>query len=287
MLTYYFEILFLDENYEVLYKHYLNFLFDNMTSFSDGFNGLQVQATDCISYLFHQKSLVSRFDSYINNPETNILMRLIDYTMYAKLEKYFDIIYDIVTLYEVKLINDQNSSLSLIRALVARYMQEEEEGSNEPNIIISKIWNILIAMAERKKYVMALLPQLEESLTPLFKSMTFDSIVLYEDEVMTWMNSVMKITKEPTPLISELFKLVPQFLEKDGYVMSKHVLEALNLLITYDTKQIAINEDSIHELLSMAIRVLSPSKESATEVDSAHGALLLQLIIQVTCLISL
>jgi len=278
LFEYYSEFIFNGPNQGELFKYYLAFLITALGIENEDQQSLAQQAGNALSELFSDEDYHQKMNEYI----PDILEKLCQYIDGLKSYTLFDIILDILKAHSAFLAENSNLFLNLCRLLANRAVGEYElvrTKQKKGKMYIHKIWNIFLAIGERRELVTKYLSDIEKILTPFFSYLEQDPDVPFGDDILKFMGSVLRITQEVSAVQWDIFKLFPKIFEKHGGLIEA-MFVPLNLIIIYGSNVINQDPASITFLIDMAIKALNPNNDRADEANCADGALMLQLIIQ-------
>jgi len=285
MFPYYAETIFNNEAQKDLYQYYLAFMVSCIGIKQEELQALVEQATDGLCTMFEDEDLKPRLSPFI----LEILEKLASYITTIKASKFFDIIQHITKTYSALISNHDSLLINLISLLVERAFNEYELVKNQQKstkLIISKIWHTITAVGENRDYIPKFQERLEKALIPLFNYLDGVQDVFFDDDILQFITSVMKISKSVSSTMWELFRVFPKLFDKYNQRLGD-LFPALNCYIVYGREVINNDPNGIRLLIDMGLRALNPGNNDNNEASMSEGALLLHLVIQVLLVYSL
>ncbi|MCQ2816973.1 MAG: hypothetical protein MJ252_06885 [archaeon] len=216
-------------------------------------------------------------------PFINDLMPLIaDNISKYNCEAFFDVLFEIVVLYDNKNFWGMVFS-SLCKRVAVEYEKHKrlkfkvsgkKTISYDYKILINKCWNIIRRICEEKEFVLGALPQIEESLKPLFAYMKkdIDSIDFDEDLVLI-MTNIIKFNESVPNVALEFLIDLYKYPEKNKGML----LDLYELLNNY----IIFSKGRIEEKQEYLMAIYKIYEKSTLEIKFAKSPFFICLILQI------
>ena len=275
----YAHILFNTEAQRETYAAHLRFLIECSGMQSENAESVIAQAAHSINFICEREHLANIIKPFM----ADIVRGLTTVVLTSKAEKIFDVLYSIVTLFQIQLLEAPEVLLGLVAELVKRSQFEYEIIKKDPSkakkIILNKSWNVIRAIGEEPQYVMNLHMDLEKILEPMFDYLEKDEKIDFDEDILNYISSTTKILKQVTPAVWRALKSFPKVFRLYEEMLA-NLFPALNYIIIYGWNMINEDPSIINVLINMGTHALDPSNEIADEANHCEGALLLQLVIQ-------
>jgi len=274
----YAHILFKGEEKKAIFASHLKFLLECSGMQNDNPDSVIAQAAHSINFICVKDYLAEIIKPYL----VDIVRGLTTVLMTTKAERLFDVLYSVVTSFQVELLTDPENLLLLVSELVKRSQYEYEiikADAQKPKIILNKSWNVIRAIGEEPLYVMNLHMELEKILEPMFDYLEKDPKIDFDEDLLNYISSTTKILKQVTPAVWRALKSFPKIF-KQYEEMLANLFPALNYIIIYGWNTINEDPSIINVLINMGTHALDPANEIADEANHCEGALLLQLVVQ-------
>lgn len=277
-LGYYLDTLFQEDEKEDIFKAHLKFVIDCVGAQGLETGALSDQAVDTLSFIFKEENLTFKLTPFINE----IIGQLILHVKHIKSIKFFEIFEEAVKSYNNYIIKNPALLVDLLTFLVDRVQLECEsikEKKESKRIILNKIWNIFRQIGENRHYIPKFQEDIEKILTPLFAYLERDEKIPFEDDILKYMISVIRISKKVSNTCWGIFRTFPKIFVRSQKI-STLLFVALNQVIIYGRYVLESDSGAVKALIDMGIHTLTYSQANDEKVDISKGALLLQLVIQ-------
>ena len=277
-IEHYIDTLFQEEEKEEMFKTLLKFVVECVGCQSPEYGALPEQALDALSFIFQEKGLTIKLSPFVND----ILQQLIFYTKVIRSSKFYEILVEIVKYYSHHLRQNPTLLGNFLEVLVERVQFEYEnykQNKNFKKILIHRVWGIFILIAENKLFMNNFQEDIERILSPLFAYLSTDKDVIFEDDVMRYMISAIKLSKRVSNACWEIFKACP-IIFMQAQTISNLMFKALNQVIIHGRNVLENDATAVKALIDMGIHTLKFSQLKDDNFDICKGALLLQLVIQ-------
>jgi len=278
MLPYYAGFVFQGEANEEVYKEYIKFVLQCLMSEGEGAVVLSEQGSASLYAMFESVKTAASLTAYT----ADILMTLTMLVENTKNFKVFDVLYEIVTEFEMQMMEEPQAFLDMIKALVERGHREFQilqSNTEATKLYLNKIWNIIRGIAGRDEYVITLQEDIEEIIEPLFAYFEQSKTIGFDEDILNYIASATACKEEVSPATWKVFASFPKMFEQYEQMLA-HLFPPLNKIIVYGSKTINSDPGSIQTLIEMGVQALNPKCKQADEANVTEGALLLHLILQ-------
>lgn len=154
---------------------------------------------------------------------------------------------------------------------------EVSKKNEKANIRINKCWNTIRFIAEHDYFADRYLQIIEETLLPLFEYLVNPLDIDFDDDIIFCIQSLLKKTKEASPIMRKIFPVLFKFQEKYKGLMG-NLLQTVNMFIV-NAKDI-FEGDAANMGLLIQMATLSLFKKDAPIIlgNNMEGAILLQVL---------
>jgi len=273
--------MFTRPEFQEFYKLYLSFLIKCAGLLEEDVQAVAEQAHNSLCMIFDVKHGPSqRMIPFLGD----IIDQFALYIKSVQIPQFFEMLFEFTRTYEKFIIENPEPFLNLIKLLVERGQEEYQTIKTGPQAegnesILKVIWNTIRNIVEKPIFVENFQDTVEAILTPLVAHLETDDNLPFEDDILEYMVSVMKLRKEVTPLFWIIFKLFGKIFNKQGG-MIWHLFQPLNQIIIHGKKTLNEDPDAINSLIKMLIEGLNPTSPKANAINVSEAATLLQLVIQ-------
>ncbi len=278
-IEHYIEALFQEEEKENMFKLFLKFVVECIGCQGKQYGALPGQAIEALLFIFKQDELTIKLSPYV----TEIFQQLIYYIKFIRKSHFYGVLEDIVRNFSHHLRENPVLFQSFIEVLVERVQYEYENskmnvGGCKP-ILINKAWNIFQKIAENRLAMSQYQEEIEKRLAPLFNYLSTDQQVPFEEQILKYMVTAIRLSKRVSDSCWDIFKSFPTIFIQTQ-MLSTLMFTALNQTILYGRNVLQNDSGAIKKLIDIGIHTLTYSKTQNAPFEICKGALLLQLIIQ-------
>lgn len=265
-----------DENKE-LYAQHLRFLVECAGITSEQQQAVTEQANQTLYDMLAEKQHVLRMAPLI----PDILAKLISYTKTTQCITFFDVLHEIVRLYSHFISQNPELLLKVVSDLVERGKTEYEFLLNDKGLsklTLAKIWNIIKIIGEKEVYL-KYQDEIEKVLVPLFNFIIENESQPYDDDLLGYISSTIKVAKRVSPVDWEIFRFIPTIFERYQNLITP-IFPTLNNIIVYGREVIEENAEIKHQLIDIGIKAINTTHPDAGPAAISLGAVLFQILIQ-------
>lgn len=279
IVGYFFEIIFQRQSQKEYLVTQLRFIVEALDVYNhEGLRAIAEQAVDALCNIFLQDNLRSKLREYLGD----IIDKLASHIRVTDNVTFFDIIEELFSNYTKQLIATPDLIAILIDSMVKRIQSEcqaKERSEKVQDIIFNKIWNIFREISRDTHFIPKHQEDIEKLMTPLFAYLEKDQRAPFEEEIMAYVTSVTKVSKNVSSSCWKIFKTFPTIFMRCKKLLSS-VFPALNQIIIYGQTSLRKDSESLQELVEMSIQGLNPVHAQANEANVCEAALLMHLIFQ-------
>ena len=240
--------------------------------------GIVEQATDSIQEMLSERGSILRLVPFISD----ILEKLASYIPQTLCISFFDAINEILKIYSPTLKKTPAIIGVFVSNLVERARLEYEvvrKSKGTPKLVLTKIWNIINGIGENKDFIPEFQEGIEKEMLPLFSFLETDDDLPFDDDILRYVNSTIKLSNKISPVIWNIFKLYPKIFDQRLSLVTP-LFPSLNQIIVHGKDEIEGNSETIHTLVEMGIRGINTPHPDAGKSGPAMAALHFQILIQ-------
>lgn len=147
--------------------------------------------------------------------------------------------------------------------------------SDSTQIVLDKCCTILRICVDNSNYMPDMKAEFEEVLKPVFQLIVNPKAISFDDDIVVLIKSFVKKSKEISPVMWELFDLLPNVVQKNkGELVD--LLDTINYFMVYGKEQFAQREMSIRVMAEIIKQAMFTRKI----LSDCEGAILCQLLMQ-------